>query len=968
MKKVAGGRWFVSIPLLILTLVISVPVRAQSIDISTPEPVVLTDGQGEYPLGLHLEILEDPGGELTIQQVSSPAYDSQFIPSQSRVPNYGYTSSVYWVRFHLKNTTSHLSRWLLVDGFANSQYVDLYLPNPVGTGWVAKQSGNLRPFSTRDAPTHHIAFAIPLPPHEEQTYYVRFQSEASMTLPLVLWQPESFLQDLAFELLGLGLFYGALLIMLVYHLFVLYWLKEASYVYFVCFLGTIILWLLSYDGLAGQYLWPNAAIINRYTPLIFSLTATILIILFVDAFLEMKKRHPRFHTLLLALAAGLGIVLLLVPFASYHFMVTWFVPYVLISLLAAVSAGLISWRSGYQPARFFLFSWLGLLAGIIFTFLIREGLAPSTNLNENFIRMGSLWMAAFWSISLADRVNMLKAETENANQALRSSEHKLSQILEGLPLAVVMYGKDRKPHYGNKRTYELLTNPLRNIRPDLSAGRTLETAINYYSLKQEGTDLPYPVEKFPVHNALLGEPAYADDIEVDTGERRIPLEIWASPMKDEAGSVESAVVAFQDVSQRKQEESELIGYRNQLEALVDKRTNELNKTNEKLKLRLEWLSAVNKVHQSISGLESLEIGYQELSHKILQIFQAKLVFIMRWDSEDAHAEALACSLEMGKPHDKKPLKDLFLEDSLLRREIEKGHLITYTPEQTGSFSTSFSECFPDQDVPSLILAPIMIGPSVMGTLGVAITTPSQDLLAAESDLVERMALDLASLAQGALLLDQAVVLATVEERNRLARELHDSVTQTLFTASVLAEATPHILEKDQGLGRQNLTKLSRLIRGALAEMRSMLIELRMGDLHRQTLEQLLATLVDGARARSQAVFTLSMMKDVPELPEKVTMAFYRMAREALINSIVHAGAAHIQVTLFEEDEQLVLCVEDDGCGFDLQAVPAGHLGLNIMGERAHEIGATLKVDTGPGRGTTIRIAWPVGGEKKRNND
>jgi signal transduction histidine kinase len=231
-----------------------------------------------------------------------------------------------------------------------------------------------------------------------------------------------------------------------------------------------------------------------------------------------------------------------------------------------------------------------------------------------------------------------------------------------------------------------------------------------------------------------------------------------------------------------------------------------------------------------------------------------------------------------------------------------------------------------------------------------------------------MALDLSTLAQGVILLDQAVFLATVEERNRLARELHDSVTQTLFTASVLAEATPHILEKNASLGRQNLTKLSRLIRGALAEMRSMLIELRMGDLHRQTLEQLLGTLVDGARARSQAVITLSMMKDVPELSEKVTMIFYRIAREALINATVHSGAAHIQLSLFEETGQLILLVQDDGCGFEPEAVPAGHLGINIMRERAQEIGATLQVDTRPGNGTSITINWSEAAEESANHD
>ena len=92
----------------------------------TAGPLILTDKQGKYPLGLHLEILEDPGGKLTIEDVSSPVFNSKFVPSNMPVPNYGYTASVYWVRFHLDNQTLQTNEWLLELGFVYLQYVDLY--------------------------------------------------------------------------------------------------------------------------------------------------------------------------------------------------------------------------------------------------------------------------------------------------------------------------------------------------------------------------------------------------------------------------------------------------------------------------------------------------------------------------------------------------------------------------------------------------------------------------------------------------------------------------------------------------------------------------------------------------------------------------------------------------------------------------------------------------------------------------
>ena len=184
----------------------------------------------------------------------------------------------------------------------------------------------------------------------------------------------------------------------------------------------------------------------------------------------------------------------------------------------------------------------------------------------------------------------------------------------------------------------------------------------------------------------------------------------------------------------------------------------------------------------------------------------------------------------------------------------------------------------------------------------------------------------------------------------------NSVTQTLFSASILAEATPRIWDKDQGIARQNMDKLSVLIRGALAEMRSMLIELRADDLHRQTLEQLLIMLVEATRARSNAIISIKRM-DTIKLPGNIAMTFYRVAREAVNNSIVHAEASEINLSLIAGSGQVELHIEDDGYGFDPQAVGEGHLGIRIMQERAAMIGGKVEIVSEPGKGTEIVVSW-----------
>ena len=125
--------------------------------------VMLTGEQDETPLGLHLEILEDPSGKLSIEDVTSPELDGRFVPSDTAVPSYGFTDSAYWVRFRVRNDGQQAIDRLLELGFANMHFVDLYQPGPDGAGYVVKQTGTLRPFDTRATRLSplRVSFVVP---------------------------------------------------------------------------------------------------------------------------------------------------------------------------------------------------------------------------------------------------------------------------------------------------------------------------------------------------------------------------------------------------------------------------------------------------------------------------------------------------------------------------------------------------------------------------------------------------------------------------------------------------------------------------------------------------------------------------------------------------------------------------------------------------------------------------------------
>ena len=202
-------------------------------------------------------------------------------------------------------------------------------------------------------------------------------------------------------------------------------------------------------------------------------------------------------------------------------------------------------------------------------------------------------------------------------------------------------------------------------------------------------------------------------------------------------------------------------------------------------------------------------------------------------------------------------------------------------------------------------------------------------------------------------------LAAAKERQRLARDLHDAVSQTLFSVSLMAEVLPRIYERDPEQGRQRLEELRQLTRGALAEMRMLLLELRPAALAETSLADLLRQLSEAVVGRARIPVELDV-DSTRELPPDVAVAMYRIAQEALNNVVKHAGAEQVLVSLRDGHDDggdlLELVITDDGCGFDVAAGSSGRLGLGIMAERAQSIGAQLKLSSSDD-GTCVRAIW-----------
>ncbi|MGD9093342.1 MAG: histidine kinase, partial [Anaerolineales bacterium] len=206
------------------------------------------------------------------------------------------------------------------------------------------------------------------------------------------------------------------------------------------------------------------------------------------------------------------------------------------------------------------------------------------------------------------------------------------------------------------------------------------------------------------------------------------------------------------------------------------------------------------------------------------------------------------------------------------------------------------------------------------------------------------------------LAEKAAETAIVEERNRLARDLHDAVTQTLFSASLIAEVLPRLWQRNPDEGERRLNELRELSRGALAEMRTLLLELRPAGIAEAPIADLLQHLAESTTGRARLPVKMEIEGE-GELPQKVKVTFYRIAQESLNNVSKHANADQVLVNLNIDEDIVELRIEDDGQGFEVDTVTADHLGLGIMSERASSIGADLKVNSEPGMGTRVILTW-----------
>jgi signal transduction histidine kinase len=260
-----------------------------------------------------------------------------------------------------------------------------------------------------------------------------------------------------------------------------------------------------------------------------------------------------------------------------------------------------------------------------------------------------------------------------------------------------------------------------------------------------------------------------------------------------------------------------------------------------------------------------------------------------------------------------------------------------------------------KDARAWMWVPLAVKGRIIAVIGLAHS--EQDYFKARhADMAMTLANQAAITLVNAELFEDAQSLAILRERQRLARNLHDAVNQSLFSAGLIAEMLPELWEQDQEDARRSLQDLRNLTRGAIAEMRMLVSELRPLALIDSNLSDLLHQLADAFTGRTNIRVALSITgEDI--LISEVQVVVYRICQEGLNNIAKHAAASRVKIKLQYTAGKVFMSIQDNGRGFDSSLSLPGHYGLSMMNERVEAIGAKLEIISQPGKGTEIIFRW-----------
>lgn len=410
-----------------LLIVVLFTTTTFTINAKSSQQLVLDSSTIKTDIYDDLYVLYDDEQTLTIDDVSSPNFENEFIHYDRIIQKTGYHNSIRWLRFEVANNTEH-SDWILEFAFSLIYVIDLYTVDENGITHIQTTGSNF-PFHNREIKNRYFALNLEVEPQDSQTYYVAVNGGGDLYPPIRIWDETSFLEKTQVEFSLLGLFYGMILVMIMYNFFLFFALRIKSYLYYVIAITFTLIGNLSADGLAYQYLWPNAPIWNAHASVFWVTITCIFILIFTHNFLDSDIYVPKFKWYVYGLISLNTLVLIILVF-SRNLATNLMTIVTLLTFLVVLTVGFISLKRGARQARFFVVGWVIFLVGVSITILERIAIIPYSTFTEYAGQITLAFEVMLLSFALADKINLMRIEKSQAKQEALESQKTVMESLQ----------------------------------------------------------------------------------------------------------------------------------------------------------------------------------------------------------------------------------------------------------------------------------------------------------------------------------------------------------------------------------------------------------------------------------------------------------------------------------------------------------------------------------------------------------
>jgi len=372
------------------------------------EPLVLSAKTTEVFLtSRYFDLLEDPAGQLNIETVSSPGMQGLFKPFDQPYASNIRTGSTYWLRFRLKSKGAITKQFLLESFTFRVNFLDVFIPNEDGT-YNELSTGNKLPFAQRSFHHKNFEFMLPNPGSKGKVFYLRFKSDMPLSLVLVIRSLKRFTSYALSEYYLLGLFYGIILVIAFYNLFLFFNIREKAYLFYVFYVLSVACYALSQDGTGFQYIWPGYPGFNAFGVKIFLFSLVICLLLYTKAFLPIKEKLPALNRLI-SIFIAVRIIYFIISIL-YTPKIETFYLIDLIPFILAYLAALALWREKYPGAKYFVAGFSILFFSFLINAMMYAGWIKGNIFTVYAVNLGVVLEMILLSIALADRVRVFREE------------------------------------------------------------------------------------------------------------------------------------------------------------------------------------------------------------------------------------------------------------------------------------------------------------------------------------------------------------------------------------------------------------------------------------------------------------------------------------------------------------------------------------------------------------------------------